>query len=263
MSRSQRLLLIVGLALATLVVALILPPLPQDPAYHDFADQRPFFGIPNFFDVFSNLPFFLVGVLGLVFLWRQRTAAGATAFIEKSEQVPYALFFLGILLTCLGSAYYHLAPDNQRLAWDRLPLSLVFIAFFSAVIAERISVKAGLILLLPLAILGVNSVIYWNLSELRGMGDLRLYLAVQFGPMLVIPLIMLLFPARYTRSQDLGAVVGFYAGAKAFEVLDAQIFALGHILSGHTLKHLGAALAVYWVLRMLRRRVPVEREPGW
>jgi hypothetical protein len=260
MNRTTRLLLVTGLALAILVVALILPRIPQDPEYHNFADRRFFLGIPNFSDVVSNLPLFLVGALGLGFLWRQRRMDAGERFIEKSELLPYAVFFAGILFTSLTSAFYHLAPDNGRLAWDRLPMTLVFVSFFAAVIAERINLKAGLALLLPLSILGPNSVIYWNLSEMRGVGDLRLYLLLQFGPMLIVPLIILLFPARYTRTPDLWGVLGFYAVAKVFEVLDGPIFSLGHLVSGHTLKHGAAALAVYWMLRMLHLRRPVQPE---
>ena len=260
MKRPTRLLIITGLALALLVVALILPPMPQDPEYHNFADRRLLLGVPNFFDVISNVPFLLIGALGLAFVWRQHRLDTGERFVEKSELVPYALFFAGILLTSLGSAYYHLAPDNGRLAWDRLPLSLVFVSFFAAVIAERINLKVGLALLLPLVILGLNSVIYWNLSEMKGAGDLRLYLVVQLGPMLLIPLIILLFPARYTRTGDLWGVVVFYAVAKVFEMLDGPIFALGNLLSGHTLKHLVSALAVYWVLRMLHLRISVQHQ---
>ena len=257
MTRRARLLILAGFTLAVVAVTLILPPIPQDQAYHNFADQRTWLSIPNCLDVLSNIPFILVGTWGLSFLWRQRQAHARTAFAETSEMVPYAVFFSGVALTGFGSAYYHLEPNNATLTWDRLPLALVFTAFFAAMVAERISLKAGLALLLPLVILGINSVIYWNLSELRGLGDLRLYLVVQFYPLLAVPLIILLFPARYSRSADLWGTVAFYAAAKVFEVFDAGIFFLGQIVSGHTLKHCAAATALYWLLRMLRMRHPL------
>ena len=253
-------LLIPGLALAAIAIVLALPPIPQDISYHDFADQREWLAVPNTLDVVSNLPFALVGILGLSFLWRQRQSGGA--FVENSEQWPYAILFLGVALTGFGSAYYHLAPDNARLTWDRLPMTLIFTSFFAAVIAERVSLKAGLWSLLPLVGLGIGSVVYWHLSELGGAGDLRPYILVQFYPLLAIPLLALLFPPRYTRSRDLLIVAVIYAAAKVLELLDAAILSLGHIASGHTLKHLLAAAATCWILRMLRKRHPLNPSPA-
>lgn len=82
---------------------------------------------------------------------------------------------------------------------------------------------------------------------------------VQYYTPVLILLILWLFPARYTRGADLLAAMGFYALAKALELLDRPIFSLGHVVSGHTLKHLAAALGVYWVFRMLARRRPVAQ----
>ncbi len=248
---SPRGLLILGFTLAVPAVFLFLPPLPQWASYHAFADRRSFLGIPNFLDLISNIPFLLVGIMGLGVRLRPRFA-----FRDSAEEWPYLIFFLGVVLTALGSAYYHLAPDNSRLVWDRLPMALAFMAFFAAVITERISIKAGLYLLLPLIILGAASVLYWHYSELRGAGDLRPYALVQLYPLLAIPLILLLYPPKYTHSGYLWWALIFYVLAKGFELLDAEIFSLGHIVSGHTLKHLAAALAAYWLVRMLQKRRP-------
>lgn len=256
MTRRTRQLVIASITLSLSVAILALPPIPQNQAYHSFADQRTLFGIPNFLNVISNALLFLVGTLGLIFLRRQRASDAGRAFIESSELWPYVVLFLGVVLTCFGSVYYHLAPDNARLFWDRSPMTLVFMSFFAAIIAERISVKAGLLSLLPLVTVGIGSVIYWYLSELRGQGDLRPYIMVQFYPILAIPLMVFFFPSRYTRSIDIIGVLVFYAVAKVFELLDAKIFALGRIVSGHTLKHLIVAIAVYWILRMIRNRHP-------
>jgi hypothetical protein len=68
---------------------------------------------------------------------------------------------------------------------------------------------------------------------------------------------MLFLPARYTHTSDLGGVVGWYLLAKLLETFDKPIFALGHIVSGHTLKHLAAAIAGWWILRMVRKRAPI------
>jgi hypothetical protein len=100
--------------------------------------------------------------------------------------------------------------------------------------------------------------VYWHRGEITGAGDLRFYGLVQFFPLLAIPLMLLLFPPRYTRTGDLFGVVGWYVLAKIFEVFDVQILALGELVSGHTLKHLASAMAAYWILRMLRARHPVD-----
>lgn len=258
--RRARLWLIAGLTVVVAVAVFTRPPIPQVQSYNDFADQRTFLGIPNLLDTLSNAPFLLVGVLGLVFVWRH-SASTDGAFIEPLEKWPYVFFFLGAALTCFGSAYYHLAPNDDRLMWDRLPMTLGFMSFFAATIAERINVKLGVWLLLPLIAVGVGSVLYWHFSELRTTGgDLRWYVEVQYYPMLAIPLIAFLFPSRYTRGAYVFGVLALYALSKAFELLDASTFALGRIVSGHTLKHLVAAMALYYILWKLQKRDPLTEK---
>jgi len=245
---SARVLIVLGVtALCALGLATVRR-IPQPLAYHHFADQRVLWGIPNFADTVSNLPFLLVGVWGLVLMVR-----GRIRFVDARERWFYLIFFVGVALTCIGSSYYHLSPDNNRLVWDRLPMTLAFMSLLAAIIAERIALTAGLALLVPLLLLGLASVWYWHIAD-----DLRLYAYVQFFPALGIPLIMLLFPPRYTRSFDLLPAVGFYVMAKILEATDKQIYALGELVSGHTLKHLAAAAAAWWILRMLVRREPVK-----
>lgn len=266
MTRRFRLFAIAGITLAAIAGMLALPPIPQTQDYHRFADQRAFLGIPHFLNVVSNAAFLLVGAMGLSFLWRRRGSGPEASFAGGSERWPYVIFFLGVTLTGLGSGYYHLAPDNARLVWDRAPMSVAFMSILAALVTERISVKAGHLSLFPLVAAGIGSVWYWRLTELGGRGDLRPYIIVQFYPMVAIPLIMLLFPSRYTRSADLLGAAAIYGVAKAFEAADAQVFAVGRIVSGHTLKHLTAALATYLILRMLRRRrlllLKVPEEPS-
>jgi hypothetical protein len=141
-------------------------------------------------------------------------------------------------------------------------MTLIFTGFLAATLAERAGLKIGLRALMPLVCLGVASVVYWHWSELRGAGDLRPYVLVQYYPVLAIPLLACLCPSRYTRSMDLLGTAAIYGVAKVLEFLDAEMFSLGQVVSGHTLKHLGAAVAAYWILRMLRRRRPVEKANG-
>lgn len=254
-----RIVFLVLLTAVVVVVFFVVRPFAQPLAYHHFADQRPLPGIPRFGDVASNLPFALVRVWGLAFLL---SARGVASFIERRERWPYLIAFAGLILTFFGSSYYHLQPDNARLVWDRLPIMLTFTAIASAVIAERIEVGLGLALCPVLVAAGLASVLVWYRSELRGAGDLRFYAAMQVWCTLVL-LVLLLFPARYTRGADLAAVAGWYALAKVFELLDKPIFAIGRVVSGHTLKHLAAGAASYWILRMLRERtVAVQQSDG-
>lgn len=241
--------------MATIFV--FLPRIPQPQSYHSFADHRSLFGIANFGDVASNLPFAIIGLLGIVFVLRSRPNSAFAHFIDPRERWPYLVAFLGIFLAAFGSSYYHLAPDNARLLWDRLPIMVAFTATAAALITERVQVRLGLWLLPVMLLLGVASVLQWYATELRGAGDLRFYAAVQVGCTLLL-LIVLLFPPRYSRGSDVAIVVGFYALAKVFESADKYIFRFGHIVSGHTLKHLAASAAGYWLLRMLRVRQPVD-----
>jgi len=258
-SRRTGLILLLAVTLAVIVVDLFLPRIPQPQAYHSFADQRSFRGIPNFADVVSNLPFAVFGLWGLFFWLQSNSELNPNHFVDRRERWPYLVTFVGVLLTAFGSAYYHLEPSNARLVWDRLPMTITFMAVVAAMIAERISVRAGLWLLPVLVLVGMSSVLQWYLSELRGVGDLRFYATVQAYSVLFV-LIVLLLPPRYTRSSDLAIVAGFYVLAKVLETLDKPIFELGHVVSGHTLKHLAAATAGYWILRMLQKRRPL---PGF
>lgn len=250
-----RTLIILGLTIGVSCAIFFLPPIGQDISYHDFADQRKILGVPNFFNVVSNAILAMVGILGLLFVLDNRVRKSGNSFTNAWENFAFLVFFLGVVLTAFGSAYYHLAPDNPRLFWDRLPMAVVFMSFLTIMIGERINLKAARWLFLPLLALGIGSALYWRFTEIGGAGDLRPYIFVQFFPLLVIPLMLFLFSAKYTRTADIFIVLGWYGLAKVFEILDAQIFTIGNfLLSGHTLKHLTGALAVYWIFRMLKLR---------
>lgn len=259
-----RVLLLVVVAAAAGVLLWRHGPIPQAEAYHHFADDRTLLRIPNAHNVLSNVPFLLFGWAGLAFLRRGPThdpdgpfRPGAhTAFESLRERPAYVLFFTGVLLTAFGSGFYHLRPSTSRLFWDRLPMAIAFTALFAAMIAERISVYWSRMLLLPLVFAGVASVVAWRLSEERGAGDLRIYLFVQLFPMLALPLMMLLFPPRYSRSGELFVVVLVYAAAKALEHYDLQVWQLtSKTVSGHALKHVVGAASTWFVLDMLKKRV--------
>jgi Ceramidase len=245
--------LLLGFAVVVVVFMVAVPPIPQDLGYHDFADRRSCLGVPNCLNVASNLPFLVVGLLGFRFLTRDRASGSTRRFLTPGERQPYWLAFVGIALTGIGSAYYHWSPDNSTLFWDRLPMTIAFMALLSSIFAERVNLTVGLRLLGPLLVLGVLSTLYWHVGETLGMGDLRPYALVQFGSLVAIPLMIWLFPPRYTGTADLVWVLGWYGLAKVFEYFDRGVFHLTGI-SGHTLKHLASGVGAWWILRMLERR---------
>ena len=245
--------LVLAVAVAVSVLGVLShSPVAQDPTYHLMADSRTLFGIPNGLNVLSNLPFVIVGAMGLAAVFPRET--GRTVFHDRWLCWPYAAVFAGAVLTALGSAYYHLAPDNARLAWDRLPMTVGFIGLLTAVLAERVSVRVARIAFLPLLAIGTGSVGYWYFTEAAGAGDLRLYVLVEFGTVLIVPLALLLYPARDPGTKYLAAGLAAYAAAICLEQADAQVLAFGHIVSGHTLKHLAAAGSVGCMVRMIRAR---------
>jgi len=159
-----RVLGFIGLGIVALGLVFCIPPIPQDQGYHAFADDRTMLGVPNFLNVASNLPFLVVGSLGLGLLLRPGAVGPNGPVLERAERGPLLVLFAGVLLTAFGSAYYHLAPDNARLVWDRLPMTVAFMGFFASMIGERVSVRAGAWLLWPLVWLGFVSVFKWYMG---------------------------------------------------------------------------------------------------
>ncbi|RPI25229.1 MAG: alkaline phytoceramidase [Acidobacteria bacterium] len=249
-----RLLVVIGVTLIALAATFAFPAVPQATGYHSFADKRIFVGVPNSLNVLSNLPFTLVGLIGVVGLVQPRRRNAL--FLDPRESLPYFAFFAGVFLVGLGSSYYHLFPSNESLIWDRLPISIVLVAFACSQIAERVSPKTGLILLPPLIGLGIGSVLYWKLTELLGQGDLRPYGFIRFFPMILVPLLVWLFPTRYTQSRRLILALSLFAGSSLLEALDEAVLQVVGFISGHTLKHLLAAGSAYLVWQMLRLRQP-------
>lgn len=213
----------------------------QSTAYHDFADRRFLLGVPNLLDVASNIPFLIIGALGVALCARRH---------RPPLSVSWATLFIGATLVCFGSAYYHWAPTNATLVWDRLPMTLAFMGLFVALVAEHIGEGVERFTLAPALAAGVLSVVWWHWT-----GDLRFYLWVQFAPLACIPFVLAMFPGRYTHRSYLLYGLGLYVLAKLAEVWDHEIFLLtAHNVSGHTLKHLLAAGALLVVLVMLWRR---------
>ncbi len=238
-------LLMAAIVVGSLIAMFSLDPLAQPLEYHNFADRREFFGIPNFFDVASNLPFLFVGIAGLGICVANRLGEMRAAWI---------ILFAGIALVSAGSAYYHWNPNSETLVWDRLPMTIGFMGLFAALLGEYVSERVGKILLVPALLLGAFSVFYWSRSD-----DLRLYIWVQLIPLLTIPIVMILYRARFSRAWMLLAALAFYAMAKLTELGDVKIFESSqNIISGHTIKHLLSAIGCLIILVMLRSRRPLE-----
>ena len=253
--RVQALLWLFGLVF--LLVFLGLPAIPQDTGYFDFADKRPWLGISNAFNVLSNLPYFLVGYLGFSYTHAHRN--DKTKFIDRSETTAFYIAFAGIFLVGLGSGWFHWAPEMSTLAADRLPMTIGFMAILAIIISERINLRAGKTLLPVLLFIGVLSVGWWIATERMAdlPGDLRLYGLVQFFPVVAIVLMLLWFPPRYQGTRYLILILVCCGLVKIAEGLDGQICDLtGKIISGHSLKHLLAALATYYLVVYLRKREP-------
>jgi hypothetical protein len=234
---SLPLLVFFGLMAISLGGLLLLPSIPQDQSYHQFADQRSILGIPNFWNVVSNIPFLAVG------------AAGLRRFRNDPATV---VFFLGVFLTGIGSSYYHWNPNDETLFWDRLPMTLSFAAILAIVVEERVSETTGAILLWPALTVGVFSLLLWRWTD-----DLRLYFWVQFFPALAVVSLFFLYPPKYTGTRYWIAAGVLYALAKLFEFTDEMVYSAGGHLSGHTLKHLVAAAASFAILLYFQVRRPL------
>ena len=246
---SWRLALLLTISIAVILAAMATDPVPQDPLYHMFADQRPMAGVPNFLNVLSNLPFLLFGITG----WRVVLSHPET--VTAATRPAWMVFFFGIALTAFGSGWFHLEPNNDTLVWDRLPMTIGFMSFVSIIVSEYFSPTLGRKLLVPALLVGAGSVAYWAYTESLGAGDLRPYAIVQFLPMLLIPLVIFLYRTHSDLGRYVWWMIGFYVAAKGAEQLDEPLFALGNAVSGHTLKHLLASLApASLVFGLMRRR---------
>jgi hypothetical protein len=232
---------------------LFAPRIPQDPLYHEFADQRAWLGIPNTLNVLSSLIFAWVGIEGLYRLVKNSLR------LEIGIYPAYPVFFAALLMIAPGSTYYHWSPDNTSLALDRLPMAIAFMSFTAILLAERVSLRfasRAFPLLILAAIAGVG---YWYYSELAGRGDLRAYALLQTLPMILLPVTLSVFESRYTRNADLWWLLAWYLAAKGCEQFDQAIYDALGVISGHSLKHIAAGIGSLVFLRHLRLRQSVTQ----
>lgn len=234
--------ILLAVVLGTLVFMMTRQPFGQVLSYHDFADKRALFEIPNFLDVTTNIAYLVIGLWGI---WCCHRSAA------PGYRIGWLTLFVGVSLIGFGSAYYHLDPKNSTLVWDRLPMTIGFMGLFAALLAEYIDIRAGKYLLLPALAVGVFSVLYWGWYD-----DLRLYYWVQGMPLLIVPLLVFLFRPKYSRQAMLLVALGFYVLAKIAEIYDRAFFELSQsLLSGHSLKHLLSAAGILALASMIERRI--------
>ncbi|MDY6970373.1 MAG: ceramidase domain-containing protein [Spirochaetota bacterium] len=245
-----RLIIICLITIAAIVIIFIHPPIAQDTSYHLFADHNQIFTIDNFWNVISNLGFLIVGSLGLIITRKIPSQSQLT-----KTKFLYMFFFIGVFLTGLGSAYYHLQPNNITLVWDRIPMTIIFISFFSLVLCNYISLSFGKYTFPPFLIIGISSVLYWYITELEGAGDLRLYVLVQFLPIVLMPFLLLKNNSTYLKQKYIWFTVLFYLLGKIPEILDKQIFEYLHIIGGHPIKHILAASATFMIVISLKKDI--------
>lgn len=242
LSRRETPLLLVCAALLVLAVA---GPAVQQPAdFHAYADQRALWGLPYAMDVLSNLPFALAAIAGAWMLWR--APAGAMGSMERAMA---ALFFAGLLLTTLGSTWYHLRPDDAGLAIDRYAMAIAFAGLLGLCVACRVSERAGAAFGLVALVLAPLAVFAWSAT-----GNVLPWGVVQVGGMVLVLWLALLRPRPGALDVRWLAVLAIYGVAKVFELNDHAVYEwTGQWASGHTLKHLVASLAAWPVLSAIGR----------
>lgn len=251
---SSRELIIIGIITLSVLVLFFIPPIPQPLQSHLFADQRFILGIPYALNVLSNIAFFIPGLIGLGLI---AANTHPQAFIYPMEKLAFLAVFIGAILASLGSGYYHLQPDNQTLLWDRIPLTIIQGGILSIVLADRISTRVGVYALVPIIMLGIISVLYWEHTEMLGQGDLRFYAWSEGMPVVIVGALLLLFPSRYTGTRYLIELFILYFMGRTCELFDHSLYQLtGHFVSGHTLKHLMMGVALYSLVRYLHYRLP-------
>ena len=232
-----------GLVVISFLVMKQIPAIEQNLQYHDFHDARTLLSIPNFWNVISNLPFAIIGLIGV---FKLKTIAG--------KNIQYFIFFLGIFLVAIGSSLYHISPNNQTLVGDRLPMTVAFMSLFSIVISEFINKKTGYLMLIPLLCLGLFSVWYWAITD-----DLRWYAMVQFYPIFAILFILIYYKSEYTKVFGYWILLIAYAIAKFLEHNDSQVFNTLGFISGHSLKHIISAIGLSVLLYSFLKREKLEK----
>lgn len=234
----------VFLALVALIFILFLAvwgrlPTHDPPEYFHFADTRLWMGIPNAWNVLTNLPF--LGVAWI--LWKVYAPEGNLAYRR-----PGLWLSVGMLLTAAGSAYFHWDPNPETLFWDRLPMAILFCSIFLLIISDRFAESLGRSLSYPMLGASVATILFWKFAQ-----DVRPYIVLQFGLMVFVLLAALFRKATRLSTLSIIGMALIYLAAKLLEVKDETVFhATSEMTAGHALKHLVAAAAMAVFAKGLR-----------
>ncbi len=241
--------LLIGISIVSIIIVSFLKPIPQDPGFYNFADDRIIFSIPNCWNVISNFVFLLVGIIAL-----QKLRRNELVMITQIIAACY-IFFIGVLLVAFGSAWYHYNPNNTTLVWDRLPMTIAFMSLLSIALAEFVSVAAGKAGLVPFLLTGIFSIAWWHYGEQHNHGDLRLYALVQFLPVILLLLLLLFGCCVYNSKWGYLSLFSAYLLAKLTEHFDAGIYKLtGELMAGHFFKHIVTAIGLWMFMMYLQKR---------
>ena len=241
-SRPAELALLLAVA-ALAALAALLPATGLPAGYHDFADQRTLLGLPHALDVLSNLPFAVMGAWGL--WWLRRVPLDRLGTAQRGLA---GLFFIGLIATAFCSSGYHLDPHDAGLCIDRVCMSLAFAGLLGLAAADRISARAGVALAALVAVAAPATALVAWLG-----GNMTPWAVLQGGGLVLLAALALRRPQPRALGFSIIGVIAFYAVAKALELADAPVFALTQqLISGHSAKHLVAALAAWPVVRALQ-----------
>ncbi|MBD79715.1 MAG: alkaline phytoceramidase [Crocinitomicaceae bacterium] len=237
---------ILGILISLLMVLgfILTDPISQQHRYHQFTYDTMLLGIPNFWNVITNIPFIVVGLIGARWVWKQHR--------NYRLRTLASWLFIGLIGIGIGSTYYHINPAIDTLFWDRLPMALVFSILLVVVVHNFVSKKLSRQIQWPVIICSLLSVIYWRVTESLGYGDLRPYILVQFIPMLLIPYFLWLNRYGKVRGWMLASLLT-YILAKISEHFDAELFELTGFIAGHPIKHLLAAMAMIFIFKHFQK----------
>ena len=180
----------------------------------------------------------------------RRRRVDNTAVVGRVSRIPVGPCIVrqaGLLLTAAGSVFYHLQPDALRLAADRAGMAVAFAGLIGFAVCERVSQRAGWPAAWFVLAAGLLAVAVFHAT-----GNVLPWAVLQFGGMLLVFVLALARPVPGAIGFKLGWVIFFYALAKLFELSDHALYeATHHVVSGHSVKHLTAALAALPVLQAL------------
>jgi hypothetical protein len=212
------------------------------PHGHPFVDARALGPLPNAVDVLSNLPFALFGAWGL---WR---LGRCSAVLPAPQRLAAGVFFTGLLCTFAGSSYYHWAPDALGLMLDRIGMGVAFAGVLGLAVAERVSARAAAATTFVTCVSAMLAA-----ATCAATGNVLPWACIQFGGMALVLAAAFLKPEHRAVGVRWLPLIALYALAKLLEAGDEWVFhATGELVSGHSLKHVAASLAVLPVLAALR-----------